>query len=228
MQPLLTDAAAVGVATVVEDPGDIEQQQGSEAKFRALVARAGKPIEWRSSIDFPTDHAALQARAADLIVTGPSRGNSPYREVNPADLIMLVGRPALVVPKGISRLAADHVIVGWKDTREARRAVADAIPLLERASEVTVATVAEESDSDAIQSADDVTDYLHRHKVNAKGIRFEAGGSAGDKLLALPKERRADLIVAGAYGHSRLREWIFGGVSRDLLAKGPICCLMAN
>jgi nucleotide-binding universal stress UspA family protein len=67
-----------------------------------------------------------------------------------------------------------------------------------------------------------------RHQVKAADVLVEADGSAGDRLIALAKERGADLIVAGAYGHSRVREWIFGGVTRDLLTKTPICCLMAN
>jgi len=229
IQPLLTDAAAVGVPTLTEDPSDIEKQlEAAEARFRGAVARAETPTEWRSSIDFPTDHAALQARAADLIVIGPNRGGSLYREVDPADLIMVVGRPVLFVPDGMSHLAADHVIVGWKDTREARRAVLDSLPLLERAAEVAVATVSEEGDSEALHSADDVVRYLQRHRVNARHVRTEADGGTGTRIMALAQEFNADLIVAGAYGHSRLREWIFGGVTRDLLTKSPLCCLMAN
>jgi nucleotide-binding universal stress UspA family protein len=229
LQPILTDAMAVGVAGIIEDPSDIEAQlQTAQTKFRELAGQTAKLIEWRSSIDFPTDHAARQARAADLVVSGPSRRRSLYREVDPAELILLAGRPVLAVPADVSHLAADRVVVGWKDTREARRAVLDALPLLERASEVTVAVVAEKSDSAAFHSAADVVGYLRRHQVKAADVLVEADGSAGDRLIALAKERGADLIVAGAYGHSRVREWIFGGVTRDLLTKSPICCLMAN
>ena len=229
LQPILTDAWAVGVAGFMEDPSDIEKQlQAAETKFRELAAGTGKPTEWRSSIAFPTDHAAFQARAADLVVSGPSRRRSLYRDVDPAELILLAGRPVLAVPADVSHLAADRVVVGWKDTREARRAVLDALPLLERASEVTVAVVAEKSDSAALHSAADVVSYLRRHQVKAADVFVEADGSAGDRLIALAKERGADLIVAGAYGHSRVREWIFGGVTRDLLTKSPICCFMAN
>lgn len=224
-----TSGMAVGVSIFVENPGEIEKQlQTVESKFRELAQGKGKATEWRSSIAFPTDHAALHARAADLVVTGPSRGGSAYRAVDPAELVMLAGRPVLVVPGDVSHLAADRVVVAWKDTREARRAVLDSLPLLEKASEVTVAIVAEKGDSAAVRSAADVANFLRRHNVNAKETRAEADGSAGDRIMKLAAERGADLIVAGAYGHSRLREWVFGGVTRDLLSRSPVCCLMAN
>ena len=228
IQPIVTDAMALGIAGVVEDRSDIEAQlQTAQEKFRALAEPIAKPLEWRSAIDFPAEYAALQARTADLVVTGPSRGSGPYREVDPADLIMLAGRPVLIVPTNVSHLAADRITIAWKDTREARRAVLDSLPLCERATEVTVAAVAEESESEA-SPTDDVVRYLRSHKINANSFHAKADGSTGTTILALAKDVSADLIVAGAYGHSRLREWIFGGVTRELLTKSPVCCLMSN
>jgi nucleotide-binding universal stress UspA family protein len=229
IQPILVDAVAVGVPGLVEDPSDIEAQlQTAQARFRGLVEGTVKTIEWRSALNFPTEHAALQARAADLVVTGPRRGSSFYREVNPADLVMLAGRPVLVVPSNVSRLAADRIVVAWKDTREARRALLDSLWFLERATEVTVAAVAKSSDSDAVHSTNDVVSYLRHHKVNANCLNVNAEGAVAATIGGLARDLGADLIVAGAYGHSRLREWIFGGVTRDLLTKSPICCLMSN
>ena len=227
IQPITSSGMAAGVDLFVEDPEDIQKQlQALEKAFRD--AAGGKGIEWRGAIGFPTEHATRQARAADLIVTGQSESGSAYRTVNPADLIMLAGRPVLVVPKTVTDMAADRIVVAWKDTREARRAMLDSLPFLEKAAEVTVVAVAEKDDRDAGLSVADVAAFLRRHDVKAKDVRIDAKGSAGEQIIALAAERRADLIVAGAYGHNRLREWIFGGVTRDLLTRSPVCVLLSN
>jgi nucleotide-binding universal stress UspA family protein len=212
----------------IQDPDDIRKQlQTVESKFRDAAGTKVTSIEWRATIAYPTEHAAVHARATDLVVTGIRRSGSPYRAADPASLIMVAGRPVLLVPDGVSQLAADRVVIAWKDTREARRAVLDCLPLLVQASDVIVAFVTEGADA-AIDSAADVAGFLRRHAVNATPFRIDADGSPGERIIAFAGERGADLIVAGAYGHSRLREWIFGGVTRDLLHRSPICCLMAN
>lgn len=229
IQLITSSGMAAGVDLFVEDPEDIQKQlQALEKAFRDAAGGKGKGIEWRGAIGFPTEHATRQARAADLVVTGQSESGSAYRTVNPADLIMLAGRPVLVVPKAVTDMAAERVVVAWKDTREARRAVLDSLPFLEKAAEVTVVAVAEKDDRDAGLSVADAAAFLRRHDVKAKDVRIDAKGSAGEQIIALAAERRADLIVAGAYGHNRLREWIFGGVTRDLLTRSPVCVLLSN
>jgi nucleotide-binding universal stress UspA family protein len=116
--------------------------------------------------------------------------------------------------------------VGWKDTREARRAVWDALPFLKRASQVVVISV---DDGDGAADPQDIVGLLQVHDVYATSVRKDACGSAASEALVdAASEQAADLLVAGAYGHGRLREWAFGGVTRDLLAYAPICCLMSH
>ena len=229
IQPITSSGMAAGVDLFVEDPEDIKKQlQALEKAFRDASGGKGNGIEWRGAIGFPTEHATHQTRAADLIVTGQSESGSAYRKVNPADLVMLTGRPVLVVPQAVTELAADRIVVAWKDTREARRAVLDSLPFLEKASEVIVVSVAFADDREAGNSAADVTAFLRKHDIKARDVRLDPKGSAGDQIIGHAVERRADLIVAGAYGHNRLREWIFGGVTRDLLTRSPVCCLLSN
>ena len=121
-------------------------------------------------------------------------------------------------------------MIGWKDTREARRAVCDALPFLHSASHVTIAEICQADDEDnAAGRVNDVADYLARHAITGHPrVIPDRDVSAAEQLTNLAQEEGADLLVIGAYGHSRLGEWFFGGVTRDLLASSPICCLMSH
>ena len=136
----------------------------------------------------------------------------------------------IVVPPNVDTLEAARIIVGWKDTREARRALRDALQFLQRAEAVTIVEVGdEETEARARARAADVARYLGRHKVQVgPSIAARTKGGVADELIRLAKVEGADLIVAGAYGHSRLGEWAFGGVTRDLLASSPVCCLLSH
>jgi len=187
-------------------------------------------VEWRASSSQAAEgFIARQARAADLLVVG-RRGAAdsldPILGLFPADVIMGAGRPVLVTPPKTERLLAKRILVAWKDAREARRAVADALPLLRLADDVFVASVASEGDTD---SAADVVAALIRSGVPARALVEDTGRlSAGDALIETTRRAGADLIVAGAFGHSRTREWVFGGVTRDLLDHAPVCCLFSH
>jgi nucleotide-binding universal stress UspA family protein len=201
-----------------------------EKKFRTAVRHINH-VEWRGKLDYANDLVPRDARAADLIVIGRKRDpDDLYYTLDPGLTILRAGRPVLVVPNGIDALAARRVVVAWKDTREARRAVRDALPFLREAEEVTIAEVCEFGTETQSQSRiTDVTDYLLRHKVIvAAKSTLHTNQSIANELLRLAKDERADLIVAGGYGHSRLGEWIFGGVTRDLLASSAICCLFSH
>lgn len=168
-----------------------------------------------------------QARVADLIVAArPRRDEKAFgpMTIDGGDLVMTVGRPVLFVPPEIDHLSAKRVIVGWKDTRECRRAVWDALPFLEAANEVMVAAIGADN-----RAGKDVAGYLGSHGVEALALNeTKAVGSVGDELVRLAEQEGADLIVCGAYGHSRSREWVFGGVTHDLLDHSPLCCLMSH
>jgi nucleotide-binding universal stress UspA family protein len=134
-------------------------------------------------------------------------------------------------PPKVSSLRAEHVVVGWKDTREARRAIQDALPLLRRAARVLVVELSEttEEKGAAQEAVAEVVRYLDRHRVKADAlVQVSEGGSGVKQLIELALQEGADLIVAGAYGHSRLGEWLFGGMTRGLLAESPICCLFSH
>jgi nucleotide-binding universal stress UspA family protein len=150
--------------------------------------------------------------------------------LDPGEALLKIGRPTLVVPDGVSSLRAEHVVIGWKDAREARRALQDSLPLLHEATRVTVVEICEPGEeSTAQKQIDDVVDYLARHRINANSrVILHQQGSGAAELIEFAQEDGADIIVTGAYGHSRLGEWIFGGVTRDLLGTSSICCLMSH
>jgi nucleotide-binding universal stress UspA family protein len=122
------------------------------------------------------------------------------------------------------------VIVGWKDTREARRALLDALPFLREAQRVTIVEICMPGGEEkARQDIDDVARYLTRHKINSgPWITLQQEGTGASQLIRVAQDERADLVVVGAYGHSRLSERMFGGMTQDLLAVSPICCLMSH
>jgi nucleotide-binding universal stress UspA family protein len=149
--------------------------------------------------------------------------------MNPADLIMSVGRPVLVVPPEAEELRFKTAIVAWKETRESRRAVADALPLLSEYATVHIIEItAKEELEKAKRHVDDVADWLKRHRISATSSVLEESGDTSVQLAERAFIEGADLIVAGAYGHSRVREWVLGGVTRDLLTRIPCCSLLSR
>lgn len=194
----------------------------AEAAFRRDAA--GAAIDWRTLQDYP--HLALVrlARTADLIVTSPRRTGNRARVADPADVIMGAGRPVLIVPEGRQHLRGQAVVVAWKDTRECRRAVADAMPFLQRADEVIIHAIVEPDEVDAaVFETADVAANLKRHGVDAKPlVTSHPPSGVTAELERVAAANGADLIVCGGYGHSRLREWAFGGVTDDLLHR-PSC-----
>jgi nucleotide-binding universal stress UspA family protein len=226
--PLYFEAPADGVASILE----IEEKRAKEdlGKTEALfrnIAGSRNNIEWRQNLAYPLDHVLEHARAADVIVAArPRREEQAFgpMTLNGGDLVMAAGRPVLFVPPDIDRFSAKRIVIGWKDSREARRAVWDALPLLNAAQEVMVIS-AENSDL----GVKDVALYLARHGIAASAQHQpKPVKSVADELVRIAGQEAADLIVCGAYGHSRTREWVFGGVTRDLLDHSPICCLMAH
>lgn len=177
--------------------------------------------QWIAVQDRPADAVERLARGADLIVAGgsPLKDRDSWRWADPAELVIKAGRPVLVVPPTGGQLSADVIVVAWKDSREARRALADAMPLLIGAEDVIVVE-ATESDIELVETHHDaLIAHLKRHGVAARSRIVDAG--ADEAAEVLQEQRRAvggDLIVAGAYGHTRFGEWVFGGVTADLLA----------
>ena len=211
---------------------EIEKRLGVlHAEFDRLAAEAGiAQAQWRQAVDNPARRVARYATAADLVVTAAPRGaavGDRFRATDTGSLVLQSGRPTLVVAEGAEHLLAKTVVIAWKETREARRAVADAVPLLEAANEVIVVAVDANPDGWVRAGADDVVSFLGRHGIAARCEIIKARDEAGT-LTEFVASCRSDLVVSGAYGHSRLREWAFGGVTRSLLDEVGVNRFMSN
>lgn len=237
----LTGVAAhtVPAPILVRDIYDAIDQEGrNKAQIQAILEQAhasferfagdGIPTDWRWCFADATAHLIEQARAADLVVVsrkGPGDQDPGPLGVPPGPVIMEAARPVLVVPPRTAHLKAARILVAWKDSPEARRAVSAALPLMREADQVLVATVGTDAH---LTGAEDVAYHLARHGAHVTSHRLHTKDDDGSEILRFALMQDADLIVLGAYGHSRLREWIFGGVTRDLLDRSPLCSLMCH
>lgn len=213
---------------------DMAETELATARSRfqyACDVHANTRVEWRAEVGFPTAWVARQARQADLIVVGRDAGRSPYRAPSPGDLLMSSGRPVLIAPPDPERApVGGRVMVAWRDGREAQRAVQAALPLLRRAETVHVVELSEADQVEAARSRlADVAAWLSRHGVAVETeVRVEDDRPTGKRLLVWAGELGAELIVCGAWGHPRVREWVMGGVTRTLLAESPTWLLMSH
>ena len=233
--PLATGGFAAGVTVELLDAMQAEVDRNiAKAKRRFDAAGAGlaKPTIWKSGTDVPGPAVARASRAADLIVAGGRlrKGRADtHRQVSAADLVVTSGRPVLMAPSGAPPLLAKRVLLAWKDTREARRAMSDALPFLMRAEAVSVLDVCAKNDHvDAKIRADDVVEALGRHGVSADAKVVDSLHDDAQEIQRQAGLMGADLIVAGGYGHSRLREWAFGGVTQALLEQRQFHVLFSH
>lgn len=219
---------------VIEQEGEAIRARLAEleTEFRASVGKRAKSVEWRSAMTLPIPYVMREARAADIIVVGARTEAivDPCIAVDPSDLVMQAGRPILVVPPTVQWLDLRSVLVAWKDVREARRAVFDALPILAAAKEVTIAEIPEHGADRAValSSVEDVAAWLGRHGIVA-GIQVpEAKGAVASQLDGIAANVGAGVVIAGAYGHSRFREWILSGVTRHLATEQSRCALLSR
>lgn len=217
------------------DLAEIEKDiKDAEAEFRGALGSHRGNLGWRSTITSAplARYLADQARCADLLITSVDHNGSllgSTRHVDIGDLIMQLGRPALIVPSEVVKTSLERVLIGWKDTREARRAVLDALPLLQKAEHVAVCEIAAEHEmAEAEAHLADVVRWLKSDGIVAEPIAALATADDAARLDVIATEQAADVVVAGAYGHSRLREWALGGVTKDLLLQASRCCLVSH
>lgn len=234
VQMLYGDGFLAG-EVIEQDRAEINDEiKAAEAEFQAALHGRANGLEWRSLVTFAPlcDFFAREARCADLIVTAPGLPAALFdtaRHVDIGDLVMQAGRPVLVAPSEVEGLSLKQALIGWKDTRETRRAVADAMPLLRMARSVTVVEVVHESEREAARNRmADVARWLKQHGVEAEAQAVSLRGEDASRLNGIATELGADLIVAGAYGHSRMREWVLGGVTQDLLLRADRCALLSH
>lgn len=204
-----------------------------EQRFREEVRPHAIEGGWHMFGSGEGEDLAALARTADLVVFGqPSPDYRLPTGFQPEDLILASGCPGLVVPyAGDFPAIGRRVLVAWDGTREAARALRDALPLLCKAEAVTVMTVREREasfEADAPLLAR-VVAHLQRHGIAARSEEILRGDlPISDVLLSRAADLDADLIVAGAYHHSQIRESLFGGVSRDLLDHMTVPVLMSH
>ncbi|HYM71498.1 MAG TPA: universal stress protein [Stellaceae bacterium] len=214
---------------------DANADHRMRALFDNIVRRRSISAEWRIGSGYPLDVTDVHARYADLIIMGqldPENEWAPVIYPEPEYVALASGRPILVVPYiGTFPSLGQRVLVGWDASREAARAVNDAMPLLATASSVTVVTV------DPTQSREehgdipgaDIALHLARHGVKAAVERTASGGvDVGNVLLSRASDIGAHLLVMGAYAHSRVRELILGGATRTVLESMTLPVFMAH
>ena len=205
----------------------------AEAAFRSAFEGFSKATEWRSTVTkgSMSEYLVSQTCAADIIVTGvsPTDFYEGPNAVNAGEIIMQAGRPVIVVPSAIKSLKLENILVAWKDTREARRAIADALPLLKLATQVTVVEICDKDDVEmAERRLAEVIAWLVRHAIAAKPTVSVSVDSDATQHISIAIQHNADLVVAGAYGHSCLRQWVLGGVTNDLLQHTDLCSFLSH
>jgi nucleotide-binding universal stress UspA family protein len=202
------------------------------AGFDDATRRAGIAGEWRALEGDPAELAIHEARYADLIILGQSDPDEPLSRADiPGAVLLGAGRPILVIPFIGSETIGRNVLVAWRTTREAARAVNDALPFLTAADSVTVLTINPERDGDGQpdRSTAEIARHLARHGVKATASHIDAADiEVGEALLSRAADLDSDLIVMGGYGHSRLREFALGGTTRTLLQHMTVPVLLSH
>lgn len=213
-----------------------EQVRAAAARYRTLydaaLTREELHGEWRISDRVWGEDLMIHARHSDLAVVGPADGPSRRKTALSLseDMIFASGRPTLLVPAAWqSDRLADHIVIAWNASAEASRAVAGALPLLCRARQVSVVVVPQAGlpVPDGIDPGQAIVRHLARHGVIADLFLLE-GSEAGHIVLDFCTEHDADLLVMGAYGHSKLSEAIFGGATRYVLRHAEIPILLSR
>ncbi len=238
--PLANGPYAVYAIGAVQAIADAEREYLAEARDKAEQLRegaeakaksAGVVFEWRVAEGFGEDIVPLHARYADLAIVGqadPDAADAARARRVPVQTVIEAGRPLLVIPyAGSFKTLGRRPLIAWNGSREAARAVHDALPILKRAETVFVLSI--DAPAEDHIAGFDISASLARHDVKAEAMRTVSSDiSAGDILLSECAELGADMIVMGAYGHSRLREFVLGGVSELLFDTMTVPLFMAH
>lgn len=239
IQPVATMTASETFArgASIEGVIDVHRAQVEEielkhrALFEEIVRNQGLRSEWRSLSCF-CDDADEHAHYADLAVI--AREAPADQMAGPEglveSLVLTSGRPVIIFPLQGAVTHIRRIAVGWDAGREAIRAVADALPLLVRAEAVELLVVdPQRHRGHGEEPGADIARHLARHGVTVEVLRLSSGGEdVGRVLLSRAADFGADLLVMGAYGHSHLSEWMFGGVTRTVLGEASLPVLMSR
>lgn len=229
---VLVDAPPSAELLAELDRTRTEQRAEAQRRFEARTRDAGVNCELHVEEGDPARHVTLYARYADLVVIGQPEDEAADGAVLPEGVVVECARPVLIVPYiGPRDTVGRRVLVAWNDSRESARALNDALPLLGAAAEVRVLAVnpPPEAGRDLPYDCAEVCTHLARHGVPAEAQHAVAPNlGVGDALLSRASDFGADLIVMGAYGHSRFREFLLGGASRHLLRHMTVPVLMSH
>lgn len=205
-----------------------QQRTRDEIALADRPPSAGPTTRWLEVVGREEDMAVERGHVADLIVMG--RAESAHDATAAATMrasLFESGRPVLLAPAAPPSHIGRCMAIAWNDSGEATRAVASALPLLERAETVHVFTAS--SEKTAAGSAHDLVDFLAWHGIDARiDVPPEGGGAVGEALLEAASAAGVDMLVMGAYTHSRLRQLILGGVTHHVLDHARIPLLMAH
>lgn len=235
-RPIYRDDESLRLA--VNEAQQAERARRAEDSFNEAARLAGVSAEWRAPRGEAIDAATLHARHADVLVLGQYDPDDPAAYIASnfvGDLVMASGVPAIVLPYiGKMRTFGENVLIAWDASREAARAVHDALPILRRARFVTIQVV-QHGHNENLDSLDapegiDLAAYLARHGVSASFATMPhvSGMSVGASLLSRLSDVHADLLVMGAYGHTRVQERVLGGVTRTMLETMTVPVLMSH
>jgi nucleotide-binding universal stress UspA family protein len=232
-----------GAAITVDEHRKSYRDEMNQLRDAFLTATRGQPVdterraEWRESdADFITAPGAMldHVRAVDLFICSQRDPDWRYSDMleDPERMTMDCGRPVLVVPNaGKAAMPAKTVTIAWNGRRESARAVFDAMPLLKAAEDVNIIWVNPEDERKGAGDvpAAELCATLARHHVKCQASQASSlGGEVGSELLRQAEAFGSDLLVMGCYGHSRLREFILGGASRDILKNMRLPVLMSH
>jgi nucleotide-binding universal stress UspA family protein len=201
--------------------------------FDRVTDESPVDAEWLEASGIPTDVLIAEAGRADLVILSGNPGADPegaLYKIPPADVIMSCGTPVIVLPpQPPAGFKARRILLAWKNTAQAARAVRDALPVLQLAERVILTEIVEDAPPWRYGIlADSMAEYLETHNVAVSIHRLPAAGDPGEQLIEAAYDNHCDLIVAGAYGHSRIREWALGGVTRSLLGASTLPCIFSH
>jgi nucleotide-binding universal stress UspA family protein len=195
------------------------------------AAEAGKfTCAWRELTGREDSETAARALLFDLTICGrpDEASEGAYAPALEAALFE-AGRPVLVVPGGFETEIGRRALIGWSGTRECARAVTGALPILAAGGQAEVVALVEEGETPGgVKDPQAAADWLNLHGIDARARRVPLADGAGAALMQAASERDADLLVMGAYGHSRLREFVLGGATREVLTHCALPVLMAH
>lgn len=234
LYPANSYAIGAGLEHMLQSYRERNAKAAAEARatFEALASEAQIASEWRYSEDEVGEALMLHARHASLAVVGPPQVHDPVPSTLglSEDIIFASGRPSLLLPIGWpAHRIGKRIVIGWNGSREATRAIADAMPFLVAAEKVHLVVV-REAKAASLLGADpgaDITRHLARHGIEVVLEQCD-GGDAGTVLLECARRLDAEMLVMGAYGHSKISEFVFGGATREVLRRAELPILLSR